>query len=294
MKNKKKPLVSVVIPCFNHENFVQQTIQSVIDQDYKNIELIIIDDGSKDSSVEKIKSLVSVCINRFEKFYFIHRNNKGLCKTLNEAIDICSGEYFCCLASDDIILKDKISYQVKYLESNSESIGVFGGVEVIGCVKNRILKKKGINKYYFNDIYLHQHMLMAPTQMLRLNQVKNVGGFKEGFLIEDWYMWLALTKNGGSLDCIGKVFAKYRRHDNNISSKFELMHSERLKILEFYRGELYKKALAIEYLIYAEECASNSIFKSLRYIINSFKINKKIIFSKSFYRSIILSFIKSL
>ena len=141
MKIEKNPLVSVVIPCFNHENFVQQTIQSVIDQDYKNIELIIIDDGSKDSSVEKIKSLVSVCVNRFDKFYFIHRINKGLCETLNEAIEICSGEYLCCIASDDIILNDKISYQVKYLENNSSSIGVFGGVEVIGGRKNRILNK---------------------------------------------------------------------------------------------------------------------------------------------------------
>lgn len=294
MKIEKQPLVSVVIPCFNHENFVQQTIQSVIDQDYKNIELIIIDDGSKDSSVEKIKSLVSICVNRFAKFYFIHRNNKGLCKTLNEAIDICSGEYLCCLASDDLILNDKITYQVKYLENNSNTLGVFGGVEVIGDKKNRILNKKGLNKFSFNEIYLHKHMLQAPTQMLRLNAIKNVGGFKDGFLIEDWYMWLALTKNGGTLDCVDKVFAKYRRHENNISSKIELMHNERIKIVNFFHGKLYNEALSIVYLIAAQEIAAENVFKSIKKIKFAIKINKKIFFSKNFYRAIIFLCIKNL
>ena len=61
MKNieENNPLVSVVIPCYNHEQFVQESIKSVIDQDYKNIELIVIDDGSKDGSVEKIKKILT-------------------------------------------------------------------------------------------------------------------------------------------------------------------------------------------------------------------------------------------
>ena len=59
MQNNEKPLVSVVIPCYNHEKFVQDCIQSVIDQTYENIELIIIDDGSKDSSVDKIKGMIA-------------------------------------------------------------------------------------------------------------------------------------------------------------------------------------------------------------------------------------------
>ena len=64
MKENNQPLVSVVIPCYNHEQFVRDSIQSVIDQTYQNIELIIIDDGSKDSSVEIIKKMLSACEQR--------------------------------------------------------------------------------------------------------------------------------------------------------------------------------------------------------------------------------------
>lgn len=65
---KENPLVSIVIPCYNHAQFVQESIQSVIDQDYKNIELIIIDDGSKDNSIDVIKEMIPVCEERFTRF----------------------------------------------------------------------------------------------------------------------------------------------------------------------------------------------------------------------------------
>lgn len=285
MQKKMKdnnPLVSVVVPCFNHEKFVQECIQSVIEQDYKNIELIVIDDGSKDKSVEIIKALISDCRKRFKKFIFLYRENKGLCETLNEAIELCSGKYFCCLASDDIICKDKISYQVSYLEAHTESLGVFGGVEIVGLNRSEVLKTKRVVRFKFDDIYLHKHLLMAPTQMLRLDAVKNAGGFNKDFLIEDWYMWLALTKNAGTLDCVDKVFAKYRRHEDNISSKFDLMHKGRMQIINFFRSSNYDEAFSRVYLINAQENAAESFSKSIRSICKAFVKYKKIVFKKIF------------
>ena len=77
MENDNQLLVSVVIPCYNHEKFIQDCIQSVIDQTYQNIELIIIDDGSKDSSVEIIEKMLPACEQRFVRFEFRNRPNKG-------------------------------------------------------------------------------------------------------------------------------------------------------------------------------------------------------------------------
>ena len=111
MNQSNQPLVSVAIPCYNHERFVQDSIQSIIDQTYQNIELIIIDDGSRDGSVEKIKEMIPACQERFVRFEFRHRPNKGLSATLNEALEWCEGKYFSALASDDIVLKNKIDKQ---------------------------------------------------------------------------------------------------------------------------------------------------------------------------------------
>lgn len=291
---KENPLVSIIVPCYNHENFVFECIKSILDQDYDNIELIIIDDGSKDGSVEVIKKAIPLCEERFSEFNFIHRENKGLCKTLNEAISIAKGEYLCCLASDDVIYKDKISYQVDYLNNNPNSIGVFGGVEIIGGGRKKFLKKKSLNKFGFEDIYLHNHLLLAPTQMLRLKNVREVGGFNEGFIIEDWSMWLALTQSQGTLDCVNKVFAKYRRHSDNMSSKFELMHKGRLQIIEFFKNKNYNRALANIHLMRSQEIVRKNLGDAFSSLIVALRSSKEIIFSKLFFRTLIILIVRGI
>lgn len=112
------PLVTIVIPSYNHSKYVINSIQSIIDQDYDNIELLVIDDGSTDNSVEVISNFIECnkISDRFYRFKFIHRENKGLCATLNEGLKWSNGLYFSPFASDDIALPYKISYLVeKYI-----------------------------------------------------------------------------------------------------------------------------------------------------------------------------------
>ena len=75
MENTALPLVTVMIPCYNHEKYIKESIQSVIDQTYSRLELIVIDDGSKDNSVQKIEEMRLACEQRFEFFKFIFREN---------------------------------------------------------------------------------------------------------------------------------------------------------------------------------------------------------------------------
>src|SRR5690554_2904443 len=185
---EQQPLVSIVIPCYNHAQFVQETIQSVIDQDYENIELIIIDDGSNDSSVEVIQEMIPACEERFVRFEFRYRPNKGLCATLNEALQWCNGKYVSCLASDDLIKSFKISSQVNFLQSNEAYVGVFGGIDILHKDGSTSCTIGTSEAYNFEQIIKHKYCLPAPTQLLCLNKVKEVGGFREGFIIEDWVM----------------------------------------------------------------------------------------------------------
>ncbi len=115
-KDEKLPLVSVCIPAYNHQKYVLESLQSVIVQDYKNIELIIINDGSKDKTDEVIKSYEQQCRERFVKFEYRNRENRGISTTLNEMVDWSKGKYFTVIASDDVMLPFKISLLVEELE----------------------------------------------------------------------------------------------------------------------------------------------------------------------------------
>lgn len=242
---KKLPLVSIVIPCYNHEAFVQESIQSVIDQTYKNIELIIIDDGSKDSSIVKIEEMLEQCRDRFTRFEFRHRPNIGLSATLNEALEWCQGEYYAAIASDDIILPKKTEIQVKFLNKHKKVVAVFGGIQVIDGNNQVIRTKLGENKSYpFNKIIMHKFDLAALTQMIRLESIKNIGGYNDNMLIEDWYMWLKLSEIG-KVYHINTLLASYRVHDNNFSKDFSKMHEGRVEVLSYFKhSKCYKKALA--------------------------------------------------
>lgn len=292
---EKEALVSVVIPCYNHQNYVQEALNSVISQTYKNIELIIIDDGSKDNSVEKIKELEVKCTERFSRFEFRARPNKGLCETLNEGFSWCEGDYIGVLASDDAYLPHKIEKQVQYLgECDKNIVGIFGSINFVDengkitqvhHIKNR--------KYDFKSIFLHRHDLPATTSMLRAEAIKNIGKLPQYLIIEDWYMWLKLTENGRLLKGIDEVFTNYRRHDTNLSSNDEQgvirMNKGRLQIIDCFKdNDLYDKAKSnILLLVNVNEYLPFlSIKEYLLLLFNVVKLNPRILFTKTFFISL--------
>lgn len=240
MNDEKQPLVSIVIPCYNHGKFVQDCIQSVIDQTYENIELIIIDDGSKDNSVERIQQMISTCEKRFNRFEFRSRSNKGLSSTLNEAIEWCKGKYFSAIASDDMIFNSKIKDQVKIMTDNPDLVALFGGVELID-ENNNIIKKIKNNtiKYYcLKDIILHKHIIYAPTQLMCLDVVNKIGGYKKDMIIEDWYMWIKMAEIG-KLAVYPNIYSRYRQHSDNTVKQLEKMHNSRFDVLNCFENSKY-------------------------------------------------------
>ena len=238
------PLVSVVIPCYNHEHYIQQCIQSVLNQRYENIELIVIDDGSKDRSFEKIQAMEALCRERLVNFEFRQRENKGLCATLNEALSLCQGEYVSPIASDDFMLSEKLATQVEYAVAHPEVSSFYAGVQLIdeaGQFQERI--ELPLQIYSFDDIFMHNFVLYAPTQMHRLKDIQEIGGFNEHTKIEDWELWLRLTKHNKKILCLPEVLAAYRLHDSNMSKDNDLMLQELLKIMQHYKNDpLFKKA----------------------------------------------------
>lgn len=285
MQMNKQPLVSVVIPCYNHENFVKDCIQSVIDQTYENIELIIIDDGSKDSSVEIIQKMIPACKQRFTRFEFRQRPNKGLSATLNEALEWCEGEYYSAIASDDIMLAHKTTDQVSYLEKNTHVIAVLGGVFWIDdenkIIGRPIVKEK---KYSFDEIFLSKQSLNACTQMTKLEKVKEIGGYKEGCVIEDWYMWLKLSQLGGVVN-LENIFVKYRLHEDNTIKKGEVIYKGMMEIANEYKFHpLYLKAIKQIMWIRVAAIILRDKSQGWVFFIELLKADKMAVFHKNFYR----------
>jgi alpha-1,3-rhamnosyltransferase len=284
----QEPLVSVVVPCYNHEEYVQECIQGIIDQDYKNIELIIIDDGSSDKSVEEIRAMVPVCKERFERFEFRYRENRGLCATLNEALDWCKGEFFAPIASDDVLLPYKTTFQVnEYLAINRQDIaGIFGRIIAFSndSPPNTAHSGSGSRSIYnFLDIFLRKSKNPAPTAMIRVEKLRRVGGYDTSIKIEDFYLWLKLTENSDSLLYIDQPLALYRQHPRNISKNSDVMLHSLLEILRNYSGhDFYKEAVARSYLIHAGYMAKNRKFSSISYLYLGLRKCPGLIFSKLF------------
>lgn len=281
------PLVSVVVPSFNHSRYIESCIRSIINQDYKNIELIIIDDGSIDSSVEVIESFDSENRRRFNRYHFIARDNRGLASTLNEALEWCSGEYIVFIASDDMMLPHRIRSQVEHFDTlGSSCAGIFGSSVIINDNGETVGELKVKNRLYdFLDIYFHRHNLPACTQMLRTHAVRQVGGFPVGYVIEDWFMWLSLTKQGYYLYAYEENLSSYRIHKRNTSSNVELMHRERLRILELYSNQFNSNtnniARACCYL--STSLQYEALDKKWVYIFKSIRITPRVLFERKFY-----------
>lgn len=242
-KEENLPLVSVCIPAYNHEKYVVEAIQSVINQEYKNIELIIINDGSKDTTHEMIMGFEEKCKERFVRFEYRNRENRGLSATLNEIVEWSQGKYFSGVASDDVMLKNKVSLLVDKLENLDESYAVaFGNAIFIDDNSNEVYIDKKTGEYttkengykLFLDYYtkgrdfdykdenkfgsyetlIAGNYLPAMSYLIKLDKIREVGAWTSGNTIEDWEIWLKLSKKYKFV-YINEPVALYRWHESN-------------------------------------------------------------------------------
>jgi alpha-1,3-rhamnosyltransferase len=224
------PLVSVIVPCYNHEHYVESTISSIINQSYKNIELIVLDDGSKDNS-PKILQLLSKKYN----FYFEHQQNIGLTATLNKALALANGKYICIVASDDYWPLHKIEIQVQFMEQNQEYAMSYGKMISIDANSNIIdyMEYQNISGNIFENIFI-SNVISAPTAIIRKEILDSMGGYDESLPIEDLYMWLKISEFY-PIGFIDDYLAYYRMHTGNTYTKTELMLDAEEKILNQFQ-----------------------------------------------------------
>ena len=276
------PLVSVLLPVYNGEEFIEQTISSILNQSYSNFELIIINDCSIDQTENIIQSFDDDRIR-----YYKHAKNLRLIATLNEGLDLSRGKYIARIDADDIAHFDRLKKQVEFLEQNQDYVLV--GTSV-GLIKNNLITDEVI-KYYAenNDLrfamcfycpFIHPSIMMRNS-VIQSNNLK----FNNEFLhAEDYDFWTRLSKYGmiTNLDC---VLTYYRIHENQISARFKNYQIEMMeKIQERYRSLLFKKYTTseIQVLFYDSNKGDRYYFKILLIFLSDLEIK-----SSFFYRYLI-------
>jgi alpha-1,3-rhamnosyltransferase len=240
--------VSVIIPSYNHKQFIEQTINSVLEQAYSNLELIIIDDGSTDGTPILLKELAST-----KEFRLILKENEGVCATLNRGLKEATGEYITFIASDDFMTKNRIQEQVEFLECHQDVEVVAGAVKVVNLKSEVVSTKKPRALGYLTfEGMIKQNLIFAPTAMLRKDVFEKHGNYKEEYAFEDYYMWLKILKNEGRIFNTNNIWAYYRMNTTNFEKRFNWYYKGYAQTLSDYLPDpKAKKMLSHNLVIYS-------------------------------------------
>jgi len=214
--------VSIVIPVYNNEKYVKESIESALNQTYQNTEVIAIDDGSTDKSPEILKKYS-------RKIKIISKKNGGTSSALNAGIKAMTGEWFKWLGGDDVLLPNAVEELMKVTKNlkNKEKFIIVSDFYFIDS-SGKPIGEKVINKSYaeldnfhMNMVLLDHHFGNPNASIIYRSALAKFGGFDENFNnLPDYELWLRYCLlNGVRILSIPKFLLKYRIHQDSITSK---------------------------------------------------------------------------
>ncbi len=221
--------VTVICSCFNHEKFVNESIKSVLNQPYKNIQLIVIDDFSSDASVSTIQEF----INNFPEILFIKNNcNLGITKSFNNAVKQAKGDYIIDLAADDVLLPNCIESQLNaFKTSQFENLAiVYGNAELISekgthisyyfdVNSNLKTTSKIIDGDMYSQIISEKTILCSVASMVKKSVFDDLNGYDVNLSYEDFDFWIRVSRNY-NIDFIDAVLVQKRIVSNSLHTNF--------------------------------------------------------------------------
>ncbi len=246
----ENPLVSVLVPCYNHEEYIEECILSIINQTYKNIEIIVVDDGSKDNSSAILERLaLEHC------FYFEKQQNMGVSKTLNKCLSYSKSDLIVTISSDDMLMPNAIEDFINiYRKLGMQFSLIFGDSLLIDENSKDIEINKFRNvvqdaddiafstfldyfKYIRNDLLNSKYLgtygsllignYISVGMMYNKRVLQDIGAWNETLKLEDHELWLRMSKVQ-KFEYTHSIVSKYRFHETNtrnVDSEKLLMNS---------------------------------------------------------------------
>lgn len=243
----KQPLVSVCVICYNSSDTVLETLDSIKDQSYSNLELIITDDCSTDKTVEICNQWIANNKKRFvDAFVVTTKNNTGQSANYNRAVKKAKGEWVKTIDGDDTLMPTCIDDLVRYAcEKNSDIVFSkmlpFGNLEDTGVVACKNLSKvfDYLSERERLILLTHFNYLPSPGSFIKLDLFKRIGYFDESIpFLEDWPFWVKTMKCCGRISYLDKETVNYRIHGESVSQKkstriSELFRESRIKASKY-------------------------------------------------------------
>ncbi|WP_295962069.1 glycosyltransferase [uncultured Xanthomonas sp.] len=220
------PLVSVLIPAYNHARFVQRCLDSVLEDPYPNKELVIVDDGSSDGTAERIAEWIAQHGDRLH-VRFWPRENLGIAATLNHLVAMARGEFLRLGASDDYLLPGGLGVQVAYLGAHPHKAAVIGDAIVVDSQGRTVHQSSmrdlhGVDKrLYLSEAGIRRAVIRhwavsGAVALVRRSALQPGAEWDEGLRIEDWDFFLRLVARD-ALGFLDVAVCAYRVHDHNAS-----------------------------------------------------------------------------
>ena len=235
-------LISVIIPVFNGEKTIKETIYSILNQTFKDIELIVINDGSNDKSLEIINQIVD---SRIKLFSY---PNAGLSASRNRGIELAKGEYISFIDADDLWTTDKLELQWKALQENPQAAVAYSWTNYINESSQFIKSGRRIkaNGDAFSKLLVTNFLENGSNPLIRKKALEKIGGFDESLpAAEDKDMWLRLAANYKFI-CVEKPQILYRTSTTSMSTNLKRQELASLKVIE--RAFSYPKAEKLQHL----------------------------------------------
>ena len=297
------PLVSVIMPSYNHERYISEAIESVLNQTFTDFELIIIDDASKDESKQIIESYRKKD-DRIKAIF--HDRNMGVERTANDGIELANGKFIALFASDDVWLPEKLEEQLKVFQRDPQVGLVYSDAYIINERKNNeVTKFSDTSTFYRGDIYkkllcADSKFIPGLTIMVKKECFDRVGlQDPETHGIGDYDMLLRITKEY-NVDFVDKPLAKYRQHSSNISlDTINTVKGVKIAIDKAFKedvngslSDVKNKVYSDCYLMFATAFFNKGDFKESRknykkgikiYPKNFFRLNHRILFLLPFF-----------
>jgi len=243
-----EPLVSIFLPTYNQEEFIAESIESALNQSYDNIEIVIGDDHSQDSTWE--------IVQRYSQEYpqqivaFRNDENLGITGNCNQVLKRCSGKYIAFHAGDDILLEEKVASQVAVLEQAASNVLCYHDVEVFNSETDETIRywnsgEDGVNPVTGDSERVARQLIKRGTEfmaaqgvMVERAKIPETGFDSRVPVTSDWLLWVEICANThGRVRYVDSPLTRYRKHDTNASSDVSLNDADKYVVLAILEGE---------------------------------------------------------